>query len=168
MRAQAIHLGTSINRAKAAANPHVPRVVRNAMARSQPEVDYNTLVLNEEDDIWQAKKERMLAQTIGTVLIRKYPGRQWGVQVDLTGGMMNIQCPSLSLEKAYYVSLAGRTVHDLEKRATKAAGQILERYGLSRNKNFDPDIIETLDRNYKDEVVSIDAAPVSISEKVKL
>ena len=76
--------------------------------------------------------------------------------VDVAGGMMIIGCDSISNYKGYHIHL-NKTIDELEKRAVMAAGEILERHGVSRSKRFDPDIIETLARNAQDEVIAADA-----------
>ena len=54
--------------------------------------------------------------------------------------------------------MIGRTLHDLEERAVKAGGEILERHQLTRAKLFDADIVETLDRDFMDNVITPDSA----------
>ena len=51
-----------------------------------------------------------------------------------------------------------KTIDELERRAVMAAGEILERYNVSRNRDFNPDHIETLARDAMDEVIAADAA----------
>lgn len=124
--------------------------------------DYNEVNLLEMDDVKQAKVESWIAKTIGTDLIDHYPNRQWGVQVDVFGQMVVIMCPSVSQEKGYYLSMEGRSLKDLVTKARWAAGEILERYNVSRARLFNPDHLETLARDAKDEVISSDAAPEPI------
>lgn len=138
-----------------APNINIPAQLR---AR-QPVADYNEINLLEMDDVKQAKVEYWIAKQVGSYLAQVYPNRQWGVGVDVTGGMIHIMCPSLSQTKAYYISMVGRNIHQLSERAKEAAGEILERYNVSRNRVFNPEHLETLDRDMRDEVISPDAAP---------
>jgi hypothetical protein len=121
--------------------------------------DYNEVNLLEVDDVKQAKVESWLAKGVGSMLMEKYPNRQWGVGVDLYGGMIYVMCPSLSTTKAYYISMVGRSMEDLRKEAVRAAGEILERHGITRGRSIDPEVFENLERDLKDDVVSPDAAP---------
>jgi len=124
--------------------------------------DYNSIDMMEAESSKIAKIEMWMAKAVGTKLVRTYPGREWGVQVNLLGGIMVITCPSLSNEKGYHLHTLGKNIYDLEAAAIRAGGEILERYNISRNNRFDSDILETLDRDYKDEVLSADASPEAI------
>jgi hypothetical protein len=128
--------------------------------------DYNEIHLMELESVKQAKLESWMAKGVGTSLMNAYPNRQWGVMVDLEGQMICVTCPSLSIEKGYYITMVGRSLHDLQEEAKRAAGEILERYNLSRERHFDSDIIETLDRDLSDEVISSDAAPEPITKRI--
>jgi hypothetical protein len=139
--------------------PHISKPRERA-----PVADYNEINLLEMDDVKQAKLEYWIAKKVGSHLMSKFPNRQWGVGVDVSGGMIHVMCPSLSTTKAYYISLVGRTISDLTKRAEEAAGEILERYNVSRARSFDPENLETLERDARDEVVSPDAAPEPIAK----
>jgi len=124
--------------------------------------DYNTIDMMEAESSKIAKIEMWMAKAVGTKLARTYPGREWGVQVNVMGGIMVITCPSLSNEKGYHLHTMGKNIYDLEAAAVRAGGEILERYGISRRAQFDSDILETLDRDFKDEVLSADAAPEAL------
>ena len=128
--------------------------------------DYNEIHVMELESVKQAKLESWMGKAVGTVLMNKYPNRQWGVQVDLEGQMIMIMCPSVSHEKGYYISMVGRCLNDLQTEAIRAAGEILERYNLSRERHFNPDVFETLDRDLSDEVISSDAAPEPITKSI--
>lgn len=124
--------------------------------------DFNGINYLETDTVKRAQTEMRIAKTIGTTLVQVYPNRQWGVAVDTTGGVVTITCPSVSLVKGYIIHMADRTVHQLTERAKMAAGEILERYALSRARKFDDDIIEALDRDFRDEAIGPDSAPEPI------
>lgn len=124
--------------------------------------DFNGINYLETDSVRRAETEMRIAKTIGTTLVQVYPNRQWGVAVDTTGGIVTVTCPSVSLVKGYIIHMADRTVHQLTERAKMAAGEILERYALSRARKFDDDIIETLDRDFRDEAIGPDSAPEPI------
>jgi hypothetical protein len=122
--------------------------------------DYNEIFLGEDDDVAKAKLEMWIAKNIGDELVSHYPNRQWGVHVDLQGNMVVITCPSLSLSHGYHVAMHNLTIHQLCKRAVNAAGEILERYGISRARKFNADALETIERDPLGEAVSPDAAGV--------
>ena len=101
--------------------------------------DYNEINLLELESVKQAKLEMWIAKNVGDTLVQHYPNREWGVRVDLTGGMVIITCDSIDLERGYHISMVGRTIGDLQQRAKMAAGEILERHGVSRDRKFDPE-----------------------------
>ena len=119
--------------------------------------DYNEINILETDEMKIAKLEMWIAKNIGDTLIRCYPNREWGVRVDIAGQMVIITCDSVSTEKGYHISLVGRNIHDLQERAKMAAGEILERHGLSRSRGFDETIFETLPRDFRDNVIADDS-----------
>lgn len=168
-----IDLGTSVGAAKnpskvskiPSSNKAKQDVPMMRMSRRPEERvcgDFNEIDMMEAESSKIAKMEMWIAKALGTKLVATYPNRQWGVQVDVKGGMAIITCPSLSTERGYYLHLRNDTLDALSARAVTAAGEILERFGLSRARRFDSDILETLDRNMKDEVISVDAMPEDI------
>lgn len=157
-----IQTGTSIANAKneaqapSKAAPEVPMVY---MSRNNPRIvgDYNEIDMMEAESAKQAKVEMWIAKAIGTKLVEHYPNRQWGVQVDTDTGIIIITCPSLSTEKGYHIHMKNKTLFDLTEQSVMAAGEILERFNLTRAKNFDPEKLETLARDAQDQVISPDA-----------
>lgn len=163
-----IDLGTSVSAAKSAPAPvskkrkpvEAPmiRMTRNGDP-GRIFGDYNSIDAMESEGSKIAKLEMWIAKRVGSALVNKYPRREWGVKVNIPGQMVIVMCPSLSQKNGYHIKMMGMTVHDLAARAVKAGGEILERYNLSRERRFDPDQIETLDRTVDDEVISSDAIP---------
>lgn len=125
--------------------------------------DYNEINLLEMDNMKQAKLEMWIAKQIGDKVIQHYPNREWGVQVDISGAMVILTCTSVSTSKGYHMHMKGDNIHGLQERAIMACGQILERYSVSRNRIFNPDHVDSLERDIKDEVISTDAAPDPIN-----
>jgi hypothetical protein len=105
----------------------------------------------------RAKLEMWIAKNVGTSLVKHYPNRQWGVRVDLEGYMVIVTCDSISLTKGYHIHLLDRSIGELCDRAKQAAGEILERHGVSRSRKFDADILEALPRDVRDEVIANDS-----------
>lgn len=112
-----------------------------------------------------AQLEMKVAGRIGALLVRKYNNRQWKVQINLAGGILIIACDSVSNTKGYHIHTRGRTIHELEKRAVAAAGEILERHALSRDKLFNPDKLEGLIRDQFDNVITPDSKAEPINAK---
>lgn len=96
--------------------------------------DYNTVYFHEDDDTRTEKIEMWIAKQLGTRLVEAYPGHQWSVHVDAIGGVLCIVNPAVSSLKGYHLHMKGDTIDDLQARAVKAGGEILERYGLKRGK----------------------------------
>jgi hypothetical protein len=119
--------------------------------------DFNEISIFELDGVKRAKLEMWIAKDIGTTLVKHYPNRQWGVRVDLEGKMVIVTCDSVSLTKGYHIHMLNRSIGQLCDRAKQAAGEILERHGVTRSRKFDADIIETLKRDFRDEVVAEDS-----------
>lgn len=126
-------------------------------------VDYNDLDLDSEGTVEEmsvAQLEAAFAKRIGGKLMQTYPQRRWSVTVNVSAGAVQICCPSLSTEKGFIIHLAKyHSMRDLLKRVEYAGGEILERFGISRNRKFDPDTVEALERNAFDEAVSPDSEP---------
>jgi len=120
-----------------------------------PLVDYNHLVLTEgmSEEEQRARLEFYIAKKLGTALVAKYPGREWGIIVDTEQGVVVVQCPSVDKQKGYHLHIKGDTIAQLIPRVEKAAGEILERYGVSRARIIDPATLETFKRNVRDDVV---------------
>ena len=123
--------------------------------------DYNEINLEDSDDERRAKLEQWIAMRIGSALMRVYNQREWKVMVDIPGGMMIVACDSICNFKGYHIKL-DKTIDKLEKRAIMAAGEILERHNISRNRKFNPDNLEDLARDFRDSVIATDSAPEAI------
>jgi hypothetical protein len=121
--------------------------------------DYNEINIEDSQDERKAKVEQWIAMQIGSKLMRVYNQREWKVIVDIPGQMLIIACDSVSNEKGYHISMVGRNVEELQRRAIMAAGEILERHNVSRSRNFNADNLEDLPRDSMDNVIAPDAAP---------
>lgn len=121
--------------------------------------DYNEINMLETDNRKIAKLEYYLAMEVGTELGKCYPKREWAVYADLTGGIIRIGCDSLSWDRGYIIHIGDKSPSQLVRAAKRAAGEILERFNISRSKNFDEGEIENIDRDFRDEAVSADAIP---------
>lgn len=121
-----------------------------------PIFDFNTPIIGGIDqdhmriEFWTAKQ-------IGTALVRKYPGRQWHVDVDARNETIVIGCPSVSKRKGYRLHMKRDCIATLIKRCEHAAGEILERYGVSRSRLIDPSTLENFDRDVYDDAIAHDS-----------
>ena len=81
--------------------------------------------------------EMVLAKNIADMICKKYPiekGHKWGVHVDGNGGVLHIYNLNLSMKWGYTLKLA-EIVNDPDfKKCVTAAGEILERFDVRRNK----------------------------------
>lgn len=124
-------------------------------------VDYNAPQAEESFEKTAMNLEFWIAKQLGTDLCKTYPNRQWHVDVDSRNGVIVIACPSLSKRLGYRLHIKRDTVAELIPRARRAAGEILERFGVSRGKILDPMTLESFERDVRDDVVSKDAAGAS-------
>ncbi len=121
--------------------------------------DYNEIEVTDNMDERKAKLEQWMAMRIGTALMHTYNQREWKVMVDLEGELLIIACDSICNFKGYHIKMHKRTIKELIEQAKMAAGEILERHNVSRNKHFNPDHLETLARDAHDSVIAVDSAP---------
>lgn len=75
--------------------------------------------------------EVLSASRVAAELDRQYPGYRW--QIALRNGIAIIRNAALDPDYGYIINLA-RENAPLEKAATRAAGEILERTGLRRDR----------------------------------
>lgn len=74
-----------------------------------------------------------ICRYVGWVLKKHYPNRDWYVDVSLSGGVIKIQSPSISMNYGFVLHL-DKNLMVLEKDVVRAGGQILEMFKLSREK----------------------------------
>lgn len=135
------------------------RIITPGRKGAEPVRDYNKISLDDPDDVNCAKLDYFFAKQIGEAVTAAYKERQWGVMFDSRNGVCVLTCPSVSLTKGYRLHIRNDTLHVLQERAKRAAGEILERYGISRARIVDGYAIEAMPRTGRDEVVSNDAKP---------
>jgi hypothetical protein len=128
-------------------------------------IDYNAIQEGASHEATIEAMEFYYAKTIGSALMYVYKNRNWIVDVDIRNQMIVIGAPDLSKVKGYYLPMKRDTLIELCKRAVHAGGEILERYNLSRQMNISADSFEMLPRDFRDEVISSDAAPTCATKK---
>ncbi len=137
-------------------NKNASQIYVPNMKGKEPEQDYNTIYAFDSDNVKAAKLESWMAKRIGEHLMSKFPQREWGVKIDMPGQMLIIVCESVSLSRGYHIHMTGRNIHELMERAEAAAGEILERYGITRGRKYNADITESLIRDAKGDVIGGD------------
>lgn len=123
---------------------------------NEAQVDHNTIEISDGAETNIAKLESFIARRIVEAVTQKYPLRQWAVGVDIPGQMAILKCESVSLTHGYHIHFKGRSIHAMQEKAVKAAGEILERAKVSRNKHIDEDELEALELDVHGNAKGID------------
>lgn len=87
---------------------------------------------------------------IGETIHRQYPARNWMVNLSDCGTVATILCPDISTQWGYCIDMNDNKFA-VEAKAKRAAGEILERFNLSRGR-FDGDTSSLL-VNHKGEAI---------------
>ena len=95
-------------------------------------VDNNQPQYNEATVEKLAAIEMHISKTLGEAIVSNYPGREWHIAVDVEGELIIIKCPSLSTRKGYHLLFKNRNLKQLTRIAVTKAGEILERYAVTR------------------------------------
>lgn len=113
----------------------------------------------------QMRIEFWMAKQIGEDLVKTYKNRQWHVDVDTRNQVIVISCPSLSKRMGYRIHMKRDNIAQLLPRCRRAAGEILERFGVNRSRIIDPYTFEAMPRDMRDDVISKDATEKDAVEK---
>jgi hypothetical protein len=73
------------------------------------------------------------AGVLGRTLVDTYPGRDWMVKISQDCTVATVFCAQVSLEHGFVLH-TGVVLHELQAKAKRAGGEILERFGLHRGK----------------------------------
>lgn len=121
---------------------------------SEPQVDYNT-IQGDPENYTAAQLEMAIGKTLCTELAKHYPGRAWACATDLENGVVAVMEQNISKSAGYLLYLS-RPMEELRGMMFKVGGEILERAGVPTGKQFNPEILETLSRDARDDVISPD------------
>lgn len=99
------------------------------------------------EEMEEAIQNDRMCRHFGAAIMKAYPGRRWLVEVLDKGHICYIKIPELSMEYGYAVHLS-KTLRSDTKRCVMAAGEILERFNLTRGMTDNNDLI-SLPSNYK-------------------
>lgn len=83
----------------------------------------------------KAQREEHYAKQVADVLLRHYPGHKWQIGVDVSNEglvLINIKIPTL--DGLWGFTIKTDRTYVSEKIVRDAAGELLERWGLSRGK----------------------------------
>jgi len=122
---------------------------------SEPNVDYNQIQTGDIEDVSVAQLEMAIGKELASVLHQHYPRRNWAVAVDASNGICAVMELDISKDKGYLLHLT-RPMTELRGMMFKVGGEILERAGLPTSKKFNPELLEDLPRNLRDDVVTPD------------
>ena len=100
--------------------------------------------------------EFWISKQLGEDLCRTYPNRGWQVDTDIENEVIVVSCPNLSKRMGYRLHIKRDTVKELIPRVRRAAGEILERYGVSRGQILDPATLESFERDVRDDAIAPD------------
>lgn len=92
-----------------------------------------------DDPVKDATRQR-IAGVLGRTLLDTFPGRNWMVKVSNDCSIATVFCAEVSLEHGYVLH-ATQTMHELQIKARRAGGEILERFGLHRGKGDGDDAV---------------------------
>ena len=121
-----------------------------------PIIDFNAPKPVESHEEKAAAVEFWIAKRIGEDLVAAFPGRQWNVNVDTRNAIIIICMPTLSKREGYHLHMTRDNIAQLLPRCRRAAGEILERFQMSRSKIIDPYDIDQLPRDVRDDAVTSD------------
>ena len=98
----------------------------------------NVIQLADDHDVAALAKQRRIRNTIGAALGRAYPSTPWHVSVSGCSTAAQITCPKISTEYCMVIHCNGET-STVERKAVMMAGELLERFRVSRGEdsNFD-------------------------------
>jgi hypothetical protein len=122
-----------------------------------PIIDFNQVLPEESHEKKAALLEYHIAKKIGEDLVRTYPNRQWEVNVDTRNECVVLSAPGLNKRMGYRLHMKRDNIAALLPRCRKAAGEILERFGVTRGRIIDPYDIEQMPRDFQDNVNTVDS-----------
>lgn len=85
----------------------------------------------DDHDMHAMAKQRRVRNAIGTALARHYPWHPWHISVSGDSSVAQITCPGITTRYGMVLHCKGETL-DLERKAVRMAGELLERYRVSR------------------------------------
>lgn len=95
-----------------------------------------SFLLTDPTALKTALKEKWIGYSIGRVLKRNYPGYSWLVKVDIENALASIHCPFISSEYGCVLHLDQHMLM-IQYKATRLAGELLERFRLPRGRADD-------------------------------
>jgi hypothetical protein len=91
----------------------------------------NVQIIADSSEMSAIIKSREARNTIGKAISRAYPHHPWLVQMSDDGTVAQVTCPAITTE--YGMVLHVHQLNDaLERKAVRMAGELLERFSVSR------------------------------------
>lgn len=91
----------------------------------------NVIQLHSETSMWAALRGRTTRDLIGKALGKAYPSHPWMVVMSDDGTAAQILCPAISSEHGMVLHTNNEAI-DIEAKAVRMAGELLERFRVSR------------------------------------
>ena len=110
-----------------------------------------TLELEVAQDMTEAEfrlKDRYWAGRIGSEMVRLYPGHGWEVHCNIAHGIINIFNRHMTATAGYRLKISELNHIRLTQQLKKIGGEMLERFGLSRER-FEADVVQQIQHDTK-------------------
>jgi hypothetical protein len=105
-------------------------------------------------EVERAAAQDNYAKIVGSTLVKHYPGIEWKVTIRLgkSGGIAYVQVPRISSQFGMVVHLSD-TAFELEEEARLGGGELLERFGITRNAAGAEADLRRLRRDFRGEAI---------------
>ena len=104
-------------------------------------------IVHTKEELAEVLHNDIMCKGIGGAIMKEYPDRKWYVEVLDKCRVCYIKIPDISMEYGVSILLTGSVVPDT-RRCVRAAGELLERFTLTRGRTDNADLI-ALERGYK-------------------
>jgi len=91
----------------------------------------NVIQVHDHYSMLAAVRARSARDAVGRALARKYPKHPWHVSASEDGSTVRVTCPAISAKYGMVIHCTGDTL-ETERKATRMAGELLERFRVSR------------------------------------
>lgn len=98
---------------------------------------------NSVEEAARQQQDAAWAMRLGHILVKAYPGHGWEVEVDSYQGIAKIFNRHMSPIQGYLLKLKEVNLPTLDRDIMRIGGEILERFGLSRER-FEADVVREI------------------------
>lgn len=92
----------------------------------------NVIQVCQPEDVAAAERSRTYRQAIGRTLAKQYPDVHWLVEVLIDEGIAYVKAPKITAAHGMVLHLTPN-IPDIEQKAKKFGGELLERFRVSRD-----------------------------------